>query len=47
MPVDDTAKGDGIFKNVSKRGKREGLVVNEEKSGGSCGFFFDTEGIQE
>ena len=47
MPVEDTAKGGGISKNGSKRGKREGVVADEEKTGSFCGFFFDTEGREE
>jgi hypothetical protein len=46
-PVKQTAKGGGIFKNGSKGGKTEGLVVDEEKTGSFCGNFFDTEGIPE
>jgi hypothetical protein len=47
MLVKHTAKGGGIFKNGSKRWETEGLVVAEEKTGGFCGFLFETEDIPE
>jgi hypothetical protein len=47
MSVKHTAKGDGIFKNGSKRGKTEGLVADEEKSGAFGEFLFDTEDMPE
>jgi len=46
-PVKQTAKGGGIFKNGSKSGKTEGLVVDEEKTGSFCGNLFDAEDIPE
>jgi len=46
-PVKQTAKGGGIFKNSSKSGKAESLVVDEEKTRSFCGNFFDIEDIPE
>jgi len=46
-PVKETAKGGGIFKNGSKSGKTEGLVVDKEKTGSFCGNFFVTGDIPE
>ena len=46
-PVKETAKGGGIFKNGSKSGKTEGLVVDEEKTGSFRGNLFDTEDMPE
>jgi len=46
-PVKETAKGGGIFKNGSRSGKTEGLVVDEEKTGSFRGNLFDTEDMPE
>ena len=46
-PVKETAKGSGIFKNGSKSGKTESLVLDKEKTGSFCGNLFDTEDMPE
>jgi len=46
-PVKQTAKGGGIFKNGSKSEKREGLVVDKEKTGSFRGNLFVTGDIPE
>jgi len=46
-PVKQTAKGGGIFKNGSKSGKNESLVLDKEKTGSFCGNLFDTEDMPE